>query len=115
MKRILVIDDDAEILLSMKALLSTRNYEVETVRKWENTFVTIEVFKPDLILLDYFLSGNTGDRICKEIKKGTPHIPILIFSANLKNNKDYGADDFIEKPFDANDMFTRINTLINNN
>jgi len=113
MSKILVVDDDLDILVVMEILLSMKGYEVEVTAKWENTFDKIESFKPDLILLDVLISGNDGRVLCKQLKSepDKKNIPIIMFSAHpsaAATIKEYGANDFIAKPFDVNDLLTKI-------
>ena len=79
MSRILVVDDDLDILVVMEILLTMKGFSVEVTPKWESTFEKVDSFKPDLILLDVLISGNDGRTICKQLKsqEGTKEIPIL--------------------------------------
>jgi DNA-binding response OmpR family regulator len=87
---------------------------VEVTAKGENTFPKIETFKPDLILLDVLISGYDGRVICKQLKSNeeTKHIPIIMFSAHpgaAATIADYGANDFISKPFDVDHLLKKVN------
>ncbi|HSN09632.1 MAG TPA: response regulator [Hanamia sp.] len=118
MSKILVVDDDVDILSVMEILLSMKGFDVEVTSKGENTFPKIESFKPDLILLDVLISGYDGRVICKQLKsnKSTSHIPIIMFSAHpgaAATISDYGADDFIAKPFDVNNLMQKVNNQLN--
>ncbi len=117
MSKILVVDDDIDILSVMEILLSMKGFDVEVTSKGENTMPKIESFKPDLILLDVLISGHDGRAICKELKsnKSTKHIPVIMFSAHpgaASTISDYGADDFIAKPFDVNNLMEKVNTQL---
>lgn len=118
MSKILVVDDDLDILSVMKILLPMKGFEVEVTAKGENTFSQIDSFKPDLILLDVLISGYDGRVICKQLKsnKNTRHLPVIMFSAHpgaAATIADYGADDFISKPFDVNDLIEKVNAQLN--
>lgn len=94
-----------------------KGFNVEVTAKGENTFTKIESFKPDLILLDVLISGYDGRVICKELKsrEETRHIPVIMFSAHpgaAATISDYGADDFISKPFDVNHLLQKVNTQL---
>ncbi len=113
-KKILILDDDLDILAVMQLLFKTKGFTVVALSRWEEIYEKAESFHPDLILLDVLLSGNDGRDICKVLKKrgSTRHIPIVMFSANpstAKNMAEYGADDFIHKPFEVNDLLQTIN------
>ena len=114
MSKILVIDDDLDILSVMEILLSMKGYNVEVTAKGENTFPKIETFKPDIILLDVLISGQDGRTICRKLKSDneTRHIPIIMFSAHpgaAAAIAEYGADDFIAKPFDVTNLLQKVN------
>ena len=117
MSKILVVDDDLDILVVMEILLTMKGFSVEVTPKWESTFEKVDTFKPDLILLDVLISGNDGRTICKQLKsqEGTKKIPIIMFSAHpsaAATMAEYGADDFIAKPFDVNDLLTKVNAQL---
>lgn len=114
MSRILVVDDDVDILSVMEVLLTMKGFEVEVTSKGENTVPKINSFKPDLILLDVLISGHDGRIICKQLKsnKDTQHIPVIMFSAHpgaAATITDYGANDFIAKPFDVSHLLKKVN------
>jgi DNA-binding response OmpR family regulator len=117
MSKILVVDDDLDILVVMEILLSMKGFEVDVTAKWENTFEKIKTFKPNLILLDVLISGNDGRTICKQLKSqsDTKNIPIIMFSAQAgaaDSIRKYGADDFLAKPFDVNDLIAKVNSQL---
>ncbi|MEO8720214.1 MAG: response regulator [Ginsengibacter sp.] len=117
MSRILVVDDDVDILSVMQILLSMKGFDVEVTSKGENTFPKIVSFKPDLILLDVLISGYDGRVICKQLKsdEATKHIPVIMFSAHpgaAASISEYGADDFIAKPFDVNNLLKKVNAQL---
>ena len=116
--KILVIDDDKDLLEVTKSLLSRKGFEVETNDNWDGALQLLDSFQPQLILLDVFLNGIDGLDICKKLKSmpNTCHIPILIFSAYPSVAErviyEYGADDFIAKPFEVNELVTKVHTVL---
>ena len=117
MSKILVVDDDIDILSVMEILLTMKGFEVEVTAKGENTFPKIQTFKPDLILLDVLISGHDGRTICRKLKanKETMHIPVIMFSAHpgaAATIAEYGANDFIAKPFDVTSLLQKVNYLL---
>ena len=117
-KKILVLDDDLDILMVMQLLFKVKGFDVVTLSRWEEIYDKAETFKPDLILLDVLLSGNDGRDICKVLKKktSTRNIPVVLFSANPgieKNLAEYQADDFIHKPFEVDALLKIINQHLN--
>ena len=120
MDKILVIDDDIEILKVVKLILTLEGFAVEIENRWENTFSKIESFKPDLILLDITLGGEDGRNISRQIKSKVSlrHIHIVLFSAKLGVHKHFSeclADDFIAKPFDAQELLNKIYSQLSKN
>lgn len=104
MKKILVVDDDIGILEALSLALDMEGYAVETTTKEEGIYKKIASFKPDVIILDILLSGYDGRHICQKVKnqKKTKNIPVIMISAHpsaAKTVKNFGADDFLAKPF----------------
>ena len=113
MNKVLVVDDDQSILDAMEIALDLKGYEVETTTRGEETFSKIESFKPDLILMDVYLSGMDGREICKQIKDNekTKNLPVIIFSANKSMKEVFeesGANDFIGKPFNMDELYEKV-------
>ncbi len=116
MSKILIVDDNAEILQLMQLILSSRGYQVEITTDGEQTFPLIRSFQPDLIFLDILLSGMDGREICNRIKtdEDTSHISVILFSANILRAAalaDSRADDFLAKPFDIHDLMKKVKNL----
>lgn len=118
MSKILIIDDDKDMLEITKSLLTKKGFEVEINNNWEDALQTINTFKPNIILLDVFLNGIDGLDICKQLKSmpHTSHIPVLIFSAYPRVAEkviyEYNADDFIAKPFEVNDLIVKLHSVL---
>jgi DNA-binding response OmpR family regulator len=117
LKNILIVDDDVSIGEMLRTLLEFSDYNafvVNNPKKVEEK-VTEENF--DLILLDMRLSGMDGTEICSKLKESeaTKQIPVLMMSALSnadKTCKAAGADDFIYKPFEMNNLLSKIKTII---
>lgn len=93
-------------------MLEDAGYNVKTTVNGQTEQMAQE-FLPDLILLDIWMAGSDGRTICKSLKnhKLTRHIPIIIISANKDTNKiakEAGADDFMTKPFEMDDLLTKV-------
>lgn len=116
-KRILVVDDDSMIGEMLKALLEFKGFEVTVTQKTEETEKIILLENIDLVILDMLIAGVNGTEVCALLKKAdtTAHIPILMMSA-LHNAgkicKEAGADDFIPKPFEMEDLLSKINNVL---
>jgi DNA-binding response OmpR family regulator len=108
-KKILVIDDDFDILEPISLILEEEGYLVETMAKGEQSIKKVKEFKPDLVLLDMLLSGSDGRKICVRLKNGSKskQIPIVMMSAHPGAEgeaKKSGADGFIAKPFETKEL-----------
>lgn len=117
MKKILIIDDDPDVITVLQLLLKKKGYEVATAFNEAQVYKQIDIFKPHLIVLDVLLSGVDGREICRKIKdtETLKHIPVIMFSAHpgaQKNMKDFGADDFMPKPFQSEKLLERIEALL---
>lgn len=111
-KKILVADDDPAIVDSIQLMLELHDYEVSTTVDGE-TIYKMEKEYPDLLLLDIWMSGQDGREICKYLKNNplTKHIPIIMISASrdiIRSAKDAGADDFIAKPFQMEELLSKV-------
>ena len=118
MPKLLIVDDDNDLLEVTKSLLVKKGFEVEIDTNWEDALKKIDTFQPQIILLDVFLNGIDGLDICKQLKsqENTKHIPVIIFSAYPrvaeKVTYEYGADDFIAKPFEVSDLITKVHSVL---
>ncbi len=114
-KKILVVDDDPDILDALRLALEDGGYEVTTTEKGEyaENLRDTNGGLPDVILLDVLLSGKDGRIICQRLKSrdDTKHIPVLMMSAHpnaQQSVKAVGADDFLAKPFDVDELLEKI-------
>lgn len=113
-KKILVLDDDNDILEILSFLLVEEGYEIMTVNCGDNVFADINAFKPDLLLMDVMLAGLDGRSICKKIKqtKLTSSLPVILISGThdlaASLNQPGAPNDFIAKPFDIEDLLAKI-------
>ena len=111
-KRILVADDDPGIGDMLYEMLSDAGYEVEVQVNGHAVQQMAEPF-PDLLFLDVRLSGTDGRSICQHLKEqeATSHLPIILLSAHKDTRKiarDAGADDFLVKPFEMEDLLALV-------
>ena len=116
MKRVLIVDNDPDVLDIMQEALTYEGLHVTCVDEANNIFQLIEIHRPDLLMIDYLLNGINGGEICHQLKENpeTQHLPVIIMSAYprvMLSLGTYNSDDFIAKPFDLNDMVSRIKKL----
>lgn len=107
-KKIVIVEDDASIVDSLRIILERAGYEVEYFYDGKNLLES-DGLKTDLYLIDKQLSGIDGLDICKYLKSDprTKHIPVIVLSASpgIENIvKAAGADAFIEKPFSSRNL-----------
>ena len=113
MNKILVVDDDPDILALVETILTIHHFKVEGILRWEDIDNRLVNSQPDLVLLDISLPGADGRDICKRIKqaKETQHLPVILFSANVRMESDLKscqAQDFIAKPFELSHLVQTI-------
>lgn len=117
-KTILIVDDEPDIVLAIAAILQDAGYSVASATRREGLMWHLSQDSlPDLILLDMLLSDQRGTEITEELKQGqaTRHIPILMLSAHPDAEQEArtaGADGFIAKPFDLEDLLATVATLV---
>lgn len=117
MKKILIIDDDPDVIAVLQLLLKKKDYDVATASNEGEAYRQIEAFAPALIVMDVLLSGVDGREVCRKIKASpaSKHIPVIMFSAHpsaQRNMEEFGADDFLPKPFESTKLLERIEALI---
>jgi CheY-like chemotaxis protein len=117
MKKILLLDDNMDIVQIVEEVLTYDQYEVKSILQSDGFLSTVEQFSPDLIILDYRLADGNGGELCREIKAHPQfcHIPVIIFSAYMQpglNLTAYGCDAVISKPFDLEDMLQTVKVLL---
>lgn len=112
-KKILIVDDEPDIVLVLAAMLQDAGYHVLTPSDGEHLEGMLARELPHLIVLDMLLSGRDGREIARWLKgeTGTRHIPILMLSAHPTAAREAlaaGADDFLAKPFDLAELLEKV-------
>jgi DNA-binding response OmpR family regulator len=110
--RILIAEDDPGILEAIRLILEDEGYDVLTTADGA-ALQTLKEELPDLLLLDIWLAGMDGMRLCRHFKsqERTQHIPVIMCSANKDTQhlaRACGADDFIMKPFEISDLLAKV-------
>jgi two-component system phosphate regulon response regulator PhoB len=118
-KKILLVDDEEDILNLVKYNLEREGYKVETVMTGEQAVRSARENTPDLILLDLMLPGMDGLDVCRILKndKGTGTIPIVMLTAkgedsDIVTGLELGADDYITKPFSPRILVARVKAVL---
>jgi two-component system response regulator MprA len=114
--RILIIEDDEAILRFLRRGLAYEGYQVDTAVDGHSGLALARDNPPDLVVLDIMLPGIDGLEVCRRLRAGGP-VPILILTAKDSVNDrvmglDVGADDYMVKPFNLDELLARIRALL---
>ncbi len=116
MSKILIVEDDEKLRSELEIFLKNNGYEVSSLKSFNNTINEILEINPNVVLLDINLPGADGEYICKEIRK-TSEVPIIMITS--RNNEmdelisiNYGADDYITKPYNTQILLARIASIL---
>ncbi|MGN6395648.1 MAG: response regulator [Mucilaginibacter sp.] len=117
--RVLVIDNDNDILDVLNEALTYEGYEVNSLCQVEDILPELQKYRPDIVIMDYILNGINGGELCQQIKINTPtaKLPVLMISAYprvLQSLGNYGCNVFIPKPFDLDHIVNSIQALTQN-
>ena len=116
--RILAVDDTPDNLILVETILESEGFEIDLVADGLSALQQIIESPPDLILLDVMMPGIDGYEVTRRIRNNTelPYIPILLITAftesSVVEGLDAGADDFIRKPFDTDELLARVRSLL---
>jgi len=116
-KRIHILEDDSDIRYIIEYLLKDEGYELQLSSSVSELKNKLRDALPDLFIIDVMLPDGNGIEICDDLKNDmfTKHIPVIVMSANPRSKQMSAracADDYISKPFDVDDVVTRINNLL---
>ncbi|MBP1761717.1 MAG: response regulator receiver [Firmicutes bacterium] len=116
MYKILVVDDEPAIRDLVEMLLVREGYVVSTAADGHQALALVDSFKPDLIILDIMLPDMNGHEVCRMVAERY-HTPVIMLTA--KNDVvdkvlglEFGADDYITKPFDGRELLVRVKVLL---
>ena len=117
MKKILIVEDDAALMLGLTSLIGDEGYEPHAARTGPEGLRLAKELRPDLIVLDIMLPGMSGFEICKRVRD--EHIPSKVLMLTAKDEEDdkifgleLGADDYMTKPFSLRELLARIRAML---
>jgi DNA-binding response OmpR family regulator len=115
-RRILVVDDDRNIVQLVRLYLEKDGYQVSVAYDGEEALNLVRTFRPDLIVLDVMLPGVDGLEICKRLRWESD-VPIIMLTARTTETDklfglDLGADDYVTKPFSPRELLARIRAVL---
>jgi DNA-binding response OmpR family regulator len=117
--KILIVDDEPSITVPLKFLMEQNQFEVMVVHSGEDALASVDVFAPDLVLLDVMLPAVDGFQVCQNLKSDPRHktIKVVFLSAmtrdmDIAKGNTLGADAYITKPFSNADVVRLVQDLI---
>ncbi len=120
MKKVLIVEDEENILLSLVFVLEKDGFSVDTVTNGAEAMEKVRSFRPDLLILDIMLPTKNGYEICHEIQQDPElrHIPTLMLTARAQEAEkrkglEVGATEYITKPFRVAELRAKIHSILN--
>lgn len=117
MTRILIVEDNEDLAFGLRTALEFEGYEVEVAPDGETGVDRATDWRPELLVLDLMLPGIDGYEVVRRLRRGGLHVPILILTARGEESDvvmgfDYGADDYVTKPFSTVELLARVRALL---
>ncbi|PRY85978.1 response regulator transcription factor [Mongoliibacter ruber] len=118
MNKILIVDDEPNILLSLEFLFKKEGYKVYIARDGEEAMGIIETNIPELVILDIMMPKVDGYEVCKHIKLHHANVKVIFISAKSKQQEiekglSLGADLYVTKPFSTKDLVGKVKSILN--
>jgi DNA-binding response OmpR family regulator len=118
-KRVLIVDDEPNIVISVEFLMKREGYEVSVARDGEAGLVAIRDQHPDLVVLDVMMPKRNGFEVCEAVRAdpGLAGVRILMLTAKgreaeVKKGLELGADAYVTKPFSTRELVDRVKSLL---
>ena len=115
--KLLLVEDDAALVLTLTDLLASKGFQVESVQDGEEALERASDSAFDLVILDIMLPHKDGFEICRALRRRSIHTPIIMLTARGQvedrvTGLKLGADDYLAKPFDSSELLARIEALL---
>ena len=118
-QQVLVIEDEANILLSLRFVLEQAGYEVRTAASGREGLAELQRQRPDLLILDLMLPDVSGYELCQQVRadQELADIPVLVLTARAQQTErlkgiEVGATEYVTKPFRVSDLLGRVARLV---
>ena len=116
--RILIVDDEPNIVVSLEFLMRQKGYETQVARDGEEALTAVESFRPDLVLLDVNLPRRDGFEVCQKLRAdGWTELKIVMLTAKgrdieIEKGLALGADAYVTKPFSTRELVARVAAML---
>lgn len=117
-RRVLIVDDEPNIVTSLEFLMRQQGYETSVARDGDEALSEVERFRPDLVLLDVMLPGRDGFEVCQRLRAdGWSELKIVMLTAKgrdveIEKGLALGADTYVTKPFSTAELVARVGDLL---
>jgi len=116
--KVLIVDDEPNIVLSLEFLMKQQGYETRVARDGDEALAEVERFRPDLVLLDVMLPRRDGFEVCQRLRTdGWSDLKILMLTAKgrdveIEKGLALGADGYVTKPFSTAELVARVADML---
>jgi two-component system, OmpR family, alkaline phosphatase synthesis response regulator PhoP len=116
--KVLIVDDEPNIVLSLEFLMKQQGYDTRVARDGEEALAEVERFRPDLVLLDVMLPRRDGFEVCQRLRAdGWSDLKILMVTAKgrdveIEKGLELGADGYVTKPFSTAELVARVADML---
>jgi DNA-binding response OmpR family regulator len=116
--RILIVDDEPNIVMSLEFLMRQKGYETQVARDGEEALAAVESFRPDLVLLDVNVPRRDGFEVCQKLRAdGWTELKIVMLTAKgrdieIEKGLALGADAYVTKPFSTRELVARVAAML---
>ncbi len=118
-KKVLIVDDEPNIVISLEFLMKREGFEVSIARDGEEALHRVAESRPDLMLLDVMMPKKSGYEVCQQLRSDPAHagIKIIMLTAKGRDTEvakglDLGADAYMTKPFSTKDLVVQVKSLL---